>query len=153
MASERARRCLDPGVAVVVATVDATGAPEPCRAIAIASQDADLETITVYVPAATSEATIANLTATRRIAVVATYPPDHFSVQLKGTVAGVRPAADADEPFLAERLAQFATTLDVIGVPERVTHRLNHWPAVAIDVRVDGIFEQTPGPRAGEPMR
>jgi hypothetical protein len=42
--------------------------------------------------------------------------------------------------------------LDAIGLPRRVTHRIAHWPAFAIEMTVEQIFDQTPGPKAGVPL-
>jgi hypothetical protein len=39
------------------------------------------------------------------------------------------------------------------GVPRRVTRSFAHWPAFAIEIDVDPVFEQTPGPRAGTRLR
>jgi hypothetical protein len=43
--------------------------------------------------------------------------------------------------------------LDSVGVPRRVSGRLAHWPAFAIDLRVEETFDQTPGPHAGTRLR
>jgi hypothetical protein len=39
--------------------------------------------------------------------------------------------------------------LEQIGLPPHVTMSVAHWPAFAIDVSVEEVFDQTPGPRAG----
>jgi len=135
-----------------VGTVSPSGVPAGCRAIGAVSGD-ELATLTVYVPMATSHEVLANIAATRRLAVVATYPPDHSTVQVKGTTTGVRLAADAEEAIVRERLESFADSLDVIGIPRRVTRAINHWPVFAIDLKIEEIFEQTPGPKAGTPIR
>ena len=51
------------------------------------------------------------------------------------------------------RLDGLADALDRIGVPRRVTRSFAHWPAFAIEIDVDQVFEQTPGPRAGTRLR
>jgi len=47
------------------------------------------------------------------------------------------------------QLDRFADVLDLVGVPRRITRSLARWPAFAVDVEVDAVFDQTPGPRAG----
>jgi hypothetical protein len=126
--------------------------PSCCRGLAVASAD-NLAHATVFVPMATSRDIIANVATTRRIAVVASHPIDHCSTQLKGTATTARLATDAELPIVRANLDAFKQTLDGIGLPHRVTERLAHWPAFAIDVRVDEIYEQTPGPRAGTRLR
>lgn len=135
-------------MSLLVGSVDPQGQPAGCRAHGIVSAD-DLETVTVYVPAATGQETLANVAATRRAAVTATCPPDHFSVQLKGAVIDVRLARDDERPLVDAGRASFAGELDTFGVPRQVMEYVVHWPAYAIQVRVQEVYEQTPGPRAG----
>jgi hypothetical protein len=128
MAQETLRRFAGGGVSVLVGTVDADGIPTCCRGIAIAMRD-DFELLTVYIPAATGQETVANLATTRRVAVSCTHPLSHDSVQIKGLTRGVR--------------------LEEIGLPRHVSRSMAHWPAFAIDVSVEQVFDQTPGPKAG----
>lgn len=128
------------------------GTPVGCRAVALTANP-ELSRITVYVPMATSSDLVACVAATKRLAVVATYPPDHFSMQLKGTTTGVRLAADHERDLVRDRLDGFAEVLFELGVPTRVVRSVSHWPAFAIDLEVEEIFDQTPGPQAGRPMR
>jgi len=139
-------------MAVFVGTVSPDGSPAGCRAIAVTSPD-QLKTVTVYVPMATSRDVLANVAATKRLAIVGTYPPDHSTMQLKGTTTAVRLATDDESEFVHYRLEKFADVLFAIGIPRRVTRAINYWPAFAIDMKVDEIFEQTPGPNAGMPLR
>ena len=147
MPHERLQRFLDEGVSVFVATVDAEGIPTCCRGVALASKDDD--TITVYVPAATGQETVANVATTRRVAIGCSRPLTHESVQIKGLTRGVRLAPPSDEAFVRTRLDQFADVLGAIGLPTHVTRSMAHWPAFAIDVSVEEVFDQTPGPKAG----
>jgi hypothetical protein len=122
--------------------------PSCCRAIALV-QGADSRLFTVYVPVATGQQTIANVATTRRLAIVCSRPTDHSTMQLKGTTSGVRVAREDERELVAGRVDQFADALAQLGMPRRVTRRLAHWPAFAIDVAVEEIYEQTPGPQAG----
>jgi len=149
--SERLRKYLEGGVAVQVGTVDAAGVPSCCRGIAISTKD-DFDTLTVYVPVATSQETVANVATTRRIAVVCVEPLSHASVQLKGVTHGVRVAPPADESFVQQRLDDFAGVLETIGLPRHITRSVAHWPAFAIDFSVEQVFDQTPGPKAGSAL-
>lgn len=151
MTTERLSLCMEGGNSVIVGTVDADGVPACCRGIAVATRDG-FETITVYVPVATAQETVANIATTRRVAVALTDILSHASLQIKGVARGVRLAPASDEAFVRSRLHQFADTLDRIGQPRRVTHRIAHWPAFTIDVSVEQVFEQTPGPKAGTPL-
>jgi hypothetical protein len=152
MSTTRLHRCLEPGLSILVGTVDAQGAPSCCRAIAIASNDG-LQTVTVYLPVATSHETIQNLGTTKRLAVAATHVIDHCATQLKGATSDARLAREDEAAFVRERLEAFADMLDAVGVPKRLTRSLSHWPAFAIKMRVEQVFEQTPGPNAGSRLR
>ncbi|HYI10545.1 MAG TPA: hypothetical protein VEK57_15900 [Thermoanaerobaculia bacterium] len=139
------------GVSVVVGSVDADGIPTCCRGIAIRTKD-DFDTVTVFLPAATAQETVANVATTHRLAVTCSHPLSHETIQIKGLTRGVRLAPAADEGFVRERLEQFAEVLDTIGLPRHITRRIAHWPAFAIDISVEAVFDQTPGPKAGEPL-
>jgi hypothetical protein len=152
MDHHRIERCLEPGLSILVGTVDAQGVPSCCRGLAVASSD-NLEHATVFVPIATSRDIIANVATTHRIAIVASHPIDHCSTQLKGTARTARLATDEEASFIKSRLGAFKQILDGIGLPHRVTERVAYWPAFAIDVGVEDIYEQTPGPRAGTRLR
>jgi len=145
---QKLQRFVEGGISVFVGTVDADKIPTTCRAIALTTKD-NFETVTVYVPAATAQETIANVATTRRVAIAATEPLSHGSIQIKGVSLGVRLAPPSDEQFVRSRLHQFADALDQFGQPRRVTHRIAHWPAFAIEVSVEQVFDQTPGPKAG----
>jgi hypothetical protein len=135
-------------MSVLIGTVDADGVPSCCRGIALSTKD-NFDTVTVYVPAATSQETLANVATTRRIAVVCTEPLSHDSVQIKGVTRGVRIAPPEEQAFVVDRLESFADALQDFGLPRRLTRSMAHWPAFAIDLSVEQVFEQTPGPKAG----
>lgn len=145
-------RCLDPGMSLLVGTVNAHNIPSCCRAMALASSD-DVASVTVYLPIATSHETLQNLATTRRLAIAATNPIDHFSIQLKGTTADARLARADEEAFVRERFQVFADILEGIGIPSKVLMNVSSWPAFAVDMHVEQVFEQTPGPRAGTRVR
>ena len=152
MSESRINRCLEAGASVLVGTVDGRGRPSCCRAIALTSND-NLATVTAYLPVATSRDVIADIATTRRMAIVATHPVDHYSVQLKGLAGTTRLAQDNERDFVRQRLDHFSDVLDSLGMPRRITRTVAHWPAFAIDMRVEEVFEQTPGPRAGTRLR
>jgi hypothetical protein len=145
-------RCLDPGMSLIVGTVDHNNMPSCSRAVALSSSD-DVATVTVYVPVATSQDTVRNVAMTRRMAVAATHVIDHCSIQLKGTTGDVRLAREDEAAFVRRQFEAFADSLDSIGIPKRVVLNAACWPAFAIDMRVEQVFEQTPGPRAGNRVR
>ena len=149
---QRLLKSIEPGVSVIVGSVDAQGNPACCRAVGLRSDD-ELATATVFVPMATSKETIANVSSTRRIAVVTTHPISHCATQLKGVVEQTRLARADEEPFVAAHLGGFGGVLNTIGYPPRLTRAVVHWPAFALEIRIEEIFEQSPGPNAGTRLR
>ena len=152
MGLDRIFGCMEAGTSVFIGTVGASGMPSCVRAIGVRSDD-DLATATIYLPMATSRETLANLATTHRLAVVATRPIEHAAIQLKGSSITARLARDDEEAFVRSRLEGLADVLDSLGVPRRVTKSFAVWPAFAIEMRVEHIFEQTPGPKAGTCLR
>jgi hypothetical protein len=148
----RILRALEPGTAIVMASVDARKVPSCCRATALASTDG-AATVTVYVPLATSHDVLRNIATTRRVAITSTNPLDHCSTQLKGVTVDARLARDDEAAFVRGRRDALADSLDAIGVPRRIGQNVNCWPAFAVTVHVDEIFDQTPGPNAGARLR
>lgn len=148
MTSERALACLNAGLSILAASVDAEGVPSCCRGIAIRSND-QLETLTLYVPVATSQQMLANVASTRRIAVVASDVVSHHTTQIKGTTTNVRLASEEERAFVRGRLQDYSDVLETVGLPKRITRTVNHWPAFAIEFDVREVFDQTPGPKAG----
>jgi hypothetical protein len=117
---------------------------------------ADRRSVTVLLPATKSTALLDAVRATGAIAVVFSEPPTHRTIQLKGTDATVGPAADED-PVRAERyVSAFGAALAPLGYPEPVFRALL-WaePAdlVAVTFSPSAAFDQTPGPRAGAPLK
>jgi len=152
MLKTRVREYLEPRMSITVGTVSSEKMPACCRAIAIKADDA-LASFTVYVPVATSQETIANVASTRRIAVVCSRPLNHSTIQIKGSVREVRLASEAEHAFVSERLAAFADELGDFGFPRRNVASLAHWPAFAIEIAAEELYEQTPGPNAGNSLR
>jgi hypothetical protein len=150
--NERLAKCVEPGVSAIVGSVDSQGNPSCCRAVGLRSDD-DLTTVTVFVPAATSKETIANVASTRRLAIVTTHPISHCATQLKGIVGQTRLAREDEQPFVEAFLGGFGGVLNAIGYPPRVTRSVVHWPAFALEMRVEEIYEQSPGPKAGTRLR
>lgn len=146
------RVATDGGTSVLVGSADANAVPACCRGIAV-STDSTLARATVYVPVATSRDVIANAATTKRLAVMITRIVEHVGIQLKGSVEAIRVAGDDEGPFVRRRLQEFAEVVDEIGLPRRIFLSVNHWPAFAVEIAVDEVFDQTPGPRAGSCIR
>ena len=82
-----------------------------------------------------------------------TQPISHCATQLKGTVERTRAAREDEERFVADHFGGFGGVLNTIGYPLRITRSVVHWPAYALEMRVEEIYEQSPGPKAGTRLR
>ncbi len=152
MAKARLVGALEEGRSVIVGTVDARGIASCCRGIALRAND-EIGSVTLFVPAATAREVVANAATNRKVAVATSAPLDHSTVQLKGTATDIRIAREDERVFVEERFRAFAAILEQTGLPRRVSARVNHWPAFAIDIMVEEVYDQTPGPGAGELLR
>ncbi|UJR86559.1 pyridoxamine 5'-phosphate oxidase family protein [Sandaracinus amylolyticus] len=138
---------LESGPSMLIATRDAQRMPECTRAVGVVVRGS--ARITIYVPRSVGARAVANLATEPRIALTFSRPHDHRTYQLKGTTTAVRDAGDDERAIVEAYRASFAVALDVVGIPRRVTMRVATWPAVAIDLDVTDVFDQTPGPAAG----
>jgi len=145
---EAVLRQLGPGTSILVGTVDPSGWPSCCRGVAVVVAP-DREGMTVYVPVATAAQTIANIASNGRVAVVSSEPVSHSTVQLKGRARGVRVAGEEEAEAVQAHFDRFVDVLDSVGLPRGISRTMSRWPAFAVDLAVEAIFEQTPGPRAG----
>ncbi|HEY0788538.1 MAG TPA: hypothetical protein VGE86_07830 [Thermoanaerobaculia bacterium] len=152
MINERLLGALAGGRSVIVGSVDARGIASCCRGLAIRPNE-EAGTLTIYVPVATAREVVANAATTRKLAVASSMPLDHTTIQIKGTATDIRLAREDEKAFVAERFDAFAGVLEQTGLPRRVSARVGRWPAFAIDLTVEEVYDQTPGPRAGEPLR
>ncbi|HET6981268.1 MAG TPA: hypothetical protein VFI53_03960 [Myxococcaceae bacterium] len=143
---------LNSGVVLGCASRDSRLVPRSAWPVGIRVEPGG-EEVTVFLPVATAEDVLANLRDNRRIAVVATAPADHRSLQLKGQVLEQRPASDDDRSQIDLYRACLARTLEPHGVPRSSVLRIGHWPAHAVRFRVEHVFVQTPGPVAGQPFQ
>ena len=141
-------RFLEDGQIATVATRTADLRPEYMDATAL-RVEAERGLVTVYLPQALAGATLANLRDNGQIALGASRPTDHRSLQLKGVLVDERPAGEEDRQHQNEYLHKLVRHLNLIGVPLSVCMRLCEWPCQLVRFAVRDIFEQTPGPGAG----
>lgn len=138
------------GVSIQVGTRDASLCPEDIRGMGCRVEgEAEL---TVFLPDAVAEQTLANLRDNGRIAVCFTRPADHRTIQVKGRALAVVPAAPGDRADIDRYRGGLVQELGAVGIPSRLILRLSHWPCHAVRMRVEQVFVQTPGPGAGEAL-
>lgn len=143
---------LEAGPVLQLASRDGSLLPESVRAVGYRI-DPGRRTLRVFVPHATAARTVENLRAHPRAAIAASHPPDHRSLQLKGHVVAITEADEDDRAAALKYLGAAMPLLEGFGIPRSILRRVAWWPAWAIEVAVTDLFDQTPGPGAGEPLR
>lgn len=142
---------IESGVSVLVGTRDERLVPDATRGLG-ARVERGGEELTVWLAAAVGARAVANARATGRIAVCFSAFENHRSYQVKGALLELRDGVAADRPFLEACRARFVERWGKVGVPPRVALRLSTWPCHALRLRVERLFDQTPGPGAGAPL-
>lgn len=137
------------GVSLLTGTCSPELVPESVRSAGVRVWPSACQ-LTVFLPKATAEIAIVNLRDNGRIAITASRIETHRTVQMKGKVLAIRDAsAEEDHALVVRYAAGLRKALDWVGIPEGVTRGLTLWPAWAVDVEIEHVFAQTPGPLAG----
>ena len=142
---------VEAGVSVLVGSRNARLVPECVRAVGARVERGNRD-VTVFVPVATGAATIDNIADNGRVAVCFCRPRDHRTIQVKGRAVSVRHATARDREGVERYRERFGDELAWIGLPLRVSRRFTYWPSHAVRLRIESIFDQTPGPGAGDPL-
>jgi hypothetical protein len=143
---------LESGLSIVVATRD--GAMEPSGAAAwAAAVGAGGARLTVFLYEDAAKAMLANLESHPEIALDFDRPTTHRACQVKGVYVSSRRARPAEKALVERQIEGFSRDLEAIGIPREMCAGWTTWPCRAVELRVTQIFEQTPGPGTGEPLR
>ncbi len=114
----------------------------------------DRQTVTFFVTERRAKRILEDVADNGRVALTAAQA-SHEAYQLKGSYLSSRGATDEDYAIQEAHRAALVPALAQFW-PEEVVKRLilgaAYRPSVAITFRVEEIFLQTPGPRAGEKL-
>jgi hypothetical protein len=110
--------------------------------------DADLHVVTFYVLRGIAGRTLDNLAANGQVALTITRLSDYRTVQLKGRALAWRAARDDERAHLEQAVAMLALGADEEGLGGAV-RRWASWPAIAVDIEVSEVYNQTPRPGTG----
>jgi hypothetical protein len=126
--------------------------PNGARALAVRVEP-DGAHLVVYLAEIAATRILPDLEANGQAAVSFGRPVDDKACQIKGTFVGVRPAGPEERPEIVAQFESFLDNLEEIGIPRRLAQRWPTWPCLAIRLKATAVFEQTPGPGAGERVR
>jgi hypothetical protein len=142
---------LQEGVGIHIGTRNAALQPNGIRALAVTVEDDGLHVV-VYAAEVAAARVLPDLETNGQIAIGFGRPTDDRACQVKGVVVATRAATETERPLVAAQWDGFLGSLEQIGIPRAATRTWVTWPAVAIRVRVNALFNQTPGPGAGAPI-
>lgn len=139
---------LESPCALIVGTVDASGMPDATRGWGLRVEPDGAHVRLLL--SSNAAVTLANLGTTARLALTATDVATLYSVQIKGRASNVEAPTGEDidrfERFCVEVVHRIA---EVTGENTEIIVRLKPPGVIACTVRVDEVFDQTPGPSAG----
>jgi hypothetical protein len=139
---------LEEGLSTHIASRNARLEPNAARVAALRVDD-DGQHLTAFVPTVAAALLLPDLHANGQVAVVSARPPDERGCQVKGMFVNTWDATVAEREIVDEQWERFRQRLDVIGLPRVATDGWVTWPCTAIRLRVQAVFDQTPGPGAG----
>jgi hypothetical protein len=139
---------LEEGIGIQLGTRNARLEPNGVRVVAAIVED-DRAHLVAFVPEISVSHVLPDLESNGLAALVFARPPDERSCQVKGTFAGARPATADERAVVQAQWDRWLDRLATIGVQRPTFEHWTTWPSVAIRVRVNAIFNQTPGPGAG----
>jgi hypothetical protein len=142
---------LQEGVGIHLATCNAAFEPNGSRGLAV-EVDPDGRHLTVFIARAAAARIVPDLEANGHAAVGFGRPTDDRACQVKGVYVASRDATERERAAISAQWDAFLASLETIGIPRAVTQGWITWPAVAIRLRANAIFDQTPGPGAGAPI-
>ncbi|GAA5175489.1 hypothetical protein GCM10025771_07760 [Niveibacterium umoris] len=142
------------GLSITLASCDSRLVPSIAKGVGCRVAE-DRSTLTVFVFAESAEATCRDVAANGRIAVTFSRPSTHETIQIKGNDARTVPLLPGDVACVRRNLDRFAEDITPLGWgPDFIDAVFWRDPAELIAIRFtpDGVFGQTPGPRAGEAL-
>lgn len=143
---------LESGLSITVGTRNGELEPTGARAWAVRVHD-DRAHLSVFLYEKSVDGVMKNLASHPEIALAIDRPTDSRACQLKGIVVASRAAKPEERAEVERQVDGFLSELETLGIPREMTAGWNFWPCVVVDARITQLFEQTPGPGAGEPMR
>jgi hypothetical protein len=149
--SEPTAAFLEAGLSITLATRDGELQPDGAAAWAARVHE-DRTRLTLFLYEEAARGLLPNLKAHPEIAAVFDQPTTHRACQVKGRFLSARRARAAERGEIERQADGFAAELEAIGIPRVMTGGWKRWPCTALEMQVTHLYEQTPGPGAGEPL-
>jgi len=143
------------GVSIIAASSDAANVPSLERALGC-TVSADRRRVTIFMVATSARRLLDDVQSSGRIAVVFSEVTTHRTIQLKGADAAIVDVKPADREVIASYAEAMTAAVASVGLPEYVAHAMLAYTAgelTAVTFTPAAAFAQTPGPRAGAPLK
>lgn len=138
-------------VAIMVASRDQNLITHGTRAYG-SIVNAEGDEITFYINAIAFKNIQSHLLDNGELALAFGRPSDYRAVQVKGKYLSHRSADTRDQLLIERNLSMFADIVEKLGgdaVPYRALPAL---PAIAVNMKINSVFSQTPGSSTGESL-
>lgn len=143
------------GISISVGSCDPSGMPSLVRAVGCRISP-DRRQVEVFVSKCQACAVLDDIRNNQAIAVVFSEPSTHRTMQLKAMNASIGGLTDRDHELVERHQKAFVKELAKIGFAKPFVHSLldcEPVDLVCISFVPCVAYSQTPGPKAGEPLR
>jgi hypothetical protein len=138
-------------VSSILGTADAQAVPDASRIAGLVAVGDDRLRVLISTEATAARA---NAVVGARVAVSVTHIATYRSLVWKGVVDAAEPVRTAGDLALVDRHIQaFRGLSPQVGIPARLADHIFPTEVVPLVIRVDTLFDQTPGPGAGRLLR
>ncbi len=145
---------LESGVSIIVGTRDAANVPSVMRAVG-ARVDPVRNQVVVFIDAPRARPVLADIADNAQVAVVFSQPSTHRTVQIKAGDARIEPIDAADWPLIERYRATLAVEISIYGFSAAFAAAMlgcARDDVVALRFTPREAYDQTPGPKAGQPI-
>ena len=139
---------LQEGLGIHVGTRNERLEPNGARVSAVKVEDDGVH-LWMYVPKVAAVRVLPDLESNGNAAITFARPIDERAMQVKGTFVASRAAKANEKSMVVDQWNRFLDNLEGIGIPRAAAAAWTAWPSTAIKIRVNALFDQTPGPHAG----
>jgi hypothetical protein len=140
---------LEQGLAIHIGTRNGRMQPNGCRVTAVRVEEEGRHLV-AYLPTSATPEVLDDLRSNGEAALSFARPVDDRAVQVKGVFVSERDMDPSEQTFVMSQWAGLFSQLDAIGLSGLAgMSTWSMWPCVAVTIRVNAIFSQTPGPEAG----
>lgn len=150
MIDQQLTALLHDGVGIHIGTRNEQLEPNGTRAIAARVEDG--EHLVIFISSVAAARVLADLESNGLAAVVFARPRDERACQVKGTFVASRPTTVDERAAALAQWNAFLDSLDYIGIPPAAAATWMNVADLAIRLKVTAVFEQTPGPQAGQAL-